>query len=208
MLLLKKRAEAHSSAPDSTLTAGAFTQGPGLFPCNFRSPAQAPGSEQALQDEGNGHSSPYGTWLGAGGGGVGGEKGKRRGGGGSPYLRKTPAAPPSPLPRPPAGRGAPRDRPGPSAVRTPGASTRPQASGAPREGPRGLRQRPRGGGREPGRAGGGPSSGPPPSGAEAAPRRAVSLTFWQRRQRARIGGPAQRDRRPETSDLGGAARGR
>lgn len=109
--------------------------------------------------------------------------------------------------RPPARPAAPRDRSGPSAVRTPGASTRPQASGAPREGPRGLRQRPRGGGREPGRAGG-RSSGPPPSGAEAAPRRAVSLTFWQRRQRARIGWPAQRDRRPETWDLGGAARGR
>lgn len=61
--------------------------------------------------------------------------------------------------RPPARPAAPRDRSGPSAVRTPGASTRPQASGAPREGPRGLRQRPRGGGREPGRAGGVPAAG-------------------------------------------------
>lgn len=63
------------------------------------------GGEQALQDEGCGHSEL---------GGQGGEKGdgervsemKQGWRWNSPYLWETPAAPPSPLPRPPDGRGA------------------------------------------------------------------------------------------------------
>ena len=75
--------------------------GPRSFP--LQPPEPSPGTRQRAGSAGRGQWSQFPSVNLAG---EEGKKGKRRGGGGSPYLRKTPTAPPSPLPRPPAGRGA------------------------------------------------------------------------------------------------------